>query len=194
MKNFTIGLNVILVMAVAILFYLQFSSKKTNTALAATNTPGNASFKIAYFEMDSVQNNFEYYKQVAKELGLSQQQKQNELATKKNAYLAKGREYQQKAPTMTQAEATQAQQDMAERERDYQIAEQTKGQEMQEESVRKLQDVKRKIEDFLKQYNKDKRYSFIFQSNPDLMYYKDTVYNITNDLVKGLNEQYKKKN
>ncbi|HEX3025194.1 MAG TPA: OmpH family outer membrane protein, partial [Chitinophagaceae bacterium] len=66
-------------------------------------------------------------------------------------------------------------------------------QEMQDETVKKLQDVKKKIEDYLKEYNKGKGYSYIFASSPDLIYYKDTVYNITNDLLKGLNEMYKKK-
>jgi len=59
--------------------------------------------------------------------------------------------------------------------------------------VKKLQDVKKKIEDYLKEYNKDKGYSYIFSGSPDLMYFKDTVYNITGDMLKGLNEMYKKK-
>ena len=66
-------------------------------------------------------------------------------------------------------------------------------QEMQDESLKKLQDVKKKIEDYLKDYNKDKGYSYIFAGSPDLIYYKDTVYNITGDMLKGLNELYKKK-
>ena len=30
--------------------------------------------------------------------------------------------------------------------------------------------------------------------NPDLMYYKDTAYDITSDIIKGLNSEYKPKN
>ena len=66
-------------------------------------------------------------------------------------------------------------------------------QEMQDETARKLQDVKKKIEDYLKEYNKDKGYAYIYASSPDLIYYKDTVYNITDDLLKGLNHLYPKK-
>jgi outer membrane protein len=42
-------------------------------------------------------------------------------------------------------------------------------------------------------YNKNKEFAYIFSSNPDLMYYKDTAYDITADIVKGLNAEYKPK-
>ena len=50
------------------------------------------------------------------------------------------------------------------------------------------------IEDFMKEYNKDKGYSYIFSNIPDMMYYKDTAYNITADVIRGLNAMHKKKN
>ena len=195
MKNFTLVLNIVLVIAVAVLFYLHFAPCKK--CASATNggsvTKANGSFKIAYFEMDSLQSNFDYYKLVAKELGNSEQQKRNDLASKKDAYVAKVKEYQSKGQSMTQAEMAKAQQDIAQREREYQQDEQAKSQEMQEESFKKIQDVKKKIEAYLKEYNKDKTYSFIISNSADLLYYKDSAYNITNDLIKGLNEQYKNK-
>ncbi|MEY2639710.1 MAG: hypothetical protein RIR90_1192, partial [Bacteroidota bacterium] len=51
---------------------------------------------------------------------------------------------------------------------------------------------KKKIEDYLKVYNAQKGYAYIFSSAPEFMYFKDTVYNITDEVVKGLNQQYKK--
>ena len=195
MKNFTLGLNILLVIAVAILFYLHFGTckKGASPCNSTTANKGGKGFKIAYFDMDSLQSNFDYYKQVAKELGTSEQQKRGDLASKKNAYVAKVKEYQSKGQSMSQAEMAQAQQDIASRERDYQQDEQAKSQEMQEESFKKLQDVKKKIEDYLKEYNKDKTYSFIISSSAEFIYYKDSAYNITNDLVKGLNDLYKGK-
>jgi outer membrane protein len=52
--------------------------------------------------------------------------------------------------------------------------------------------VKKKIEAFILKYNKDKQFAYVISSNPDLMYYKDTAYDITEDIVKGLNAEYKK--
>ena len=59
--------------------------------------------------------------------------------------------------------------------------------------TRRMQEVKSKIEDFLKEYNRDKGYSYIISYEPGLFYLKDTIYNITRDVVKGLNELYGKK-
>jgi len=194
-KNFTLISNIVLAVAVAILFYWHFSTCKQCSAPTANKsaTKQGSNFKIAYFDLDSLQNNFNYYKEVAKELGNSEQQKRNELSAKKDAYAAKIKEYQSKGQSMSQSEMAAAQQDIAQREKEYSQDEQVKSQEMQEESFKKLQDVKKKIEDYLKEYNKDNTYSYIISSSTDLVYYKDSAYNITNDLIKGLNELYKSK-
>ncbi|MBC7721722.1 MAG: OmpH family outer membrane protein [Pedobacter sp.] len=194
MKNFTIGLNVVLVIAVAILFYLHFSSAKHT--IAPTVVAGNAptsSFKIAYFESDSLETGFDYYKQISKELAASEQQKRSDLLGQRNAYIEKVKGYQAKGQSMTQMEAAKANQDVEERQKAIQANEQQKSQEIQDERFKKLQDVKKKIEEYLKEYNKNKTYSFILSSSSDLMYYKDNAYDITKDLIKGLNEKYNKK-
>ena len=194
MKNFTLVFNVALALAVGVLYYLHFSScKKSDTCTKQHASPSAGGFKIAYFELDSLQNNFEYYKEIAKDLGVSEQKKREDLASKRNAYAAKVKEYQAKGQHMTQAEMAQAQQDIAQREKEYQQDEQTKSQEFQEEKFKKLQDVKKKIEEYLKDYNKNKDYAYILASSDEIMFYKDSAYNITNDLVKGLNDLYKKK-
>lgn len=192
MKNFTLGLNVVLALAVAVLFYLHFSSKKTVVA-APTNNTSSSGFKIAYFESDSLETGFNYYKDVSKELAVSEQQKRSELLAQRNAYVEKVKEYQAKGQSMTQMEAAKANQDVEQRQKAIQASEQAKSQEIQDERFKKLQDVKKKIEDYLKEFNKNKTYSFILSSSSDLMYYKDSTYDITKDLIKGLNEKYTKK-
>jgi outer membrane protein len=64
---------------------------------------------------------------------------------------------------------------------------------LQEESFKRLQEVKKRIEQFLEKYNKNKEFAYIFSSNPDLMYYKDTAYDITSDIIQGLNTEHKSK-
>ena len=66
-------------------------------------------------------------------------------------------------------------------------------QEFNELTMRRQNDIKSKIEDFLKKYNQTKNYSYIVSYEQGLFYLKDTAYNITPDVVKGLNELYKPK-
>ena len=64
-------------------------------------------------------------------------------------------------------------------------------QEYNELMVRKQNDIKNKIEGFLKEYNKTKNFSYIISYEQGLFYFKDTAFNITTDVIRGLNQYYK---
>ncbi|HMF70723.1 MAG TPA: OmpH family outer membrane protein, partial [Flavitalea sp.] len=65
--------------------------------------------------------------------------------------------------------------------------------ELQDLQFKMAQEMNKTIEDYLRKYNREKDYSYIMASQPGLIYYKDTVYNITRDLISGLNAEYKSK-
>ena len=194
MKNFTLGLNIVLVAAVAILFYLHFASPATSiVSPAGTKAVPNGSFRIAYFETDSIQNQFEYFKEISGELQTKDQANAKILSDMKTTFASRYQELQKVASSLSQAELANKQQELMQMEKAFQGKEKMMSDEMQDEQFRKMQDVKKKIEDYLKEYNKDKGYAFILSSSADLMYLKDSSYNITPDVVKGLNALYKKK-
>jgi outer membrane protein len=194
MKNFTLGLQAFLVLAVAILFYLHFSADKSKSGTGASaNNVANGSFKIAYFEGDSIQTQFDYFKEVQNELQTKAQANSKQLGEMKSIFNNKLQQFQQSAQALSQAEQANKQQELMQLEKAFQGKEKMMSDEFQDEQFKKLQDVKKKIEEYLKTYNKDKGYAFIFNSSPDLMYLKDTVYDITPDVIKGLNALYKKK-
>lgn len=194
MKNATLGFNVVIALAVAVLFYFQFSGKKSNAVSdGASKTAPAGSFRIAYFESDSIQNNFEYFKEIKRALEAKDQANSKQLNELKTVFTNKYQDLQRSAQSLSQAELANKQQELEQMQRTYQGKEQMMAQEMQDESFKKLQDVKKKIETYLTEYNKDKGYAFIFSSAPEFMYLKDTAYNITDDVVKGLNKLYPKK-
>lgn len=195
MKNFTLGLNIVLVIAVAVLFYFQFSGNKSvlpKSGGANKEIAAASGFKIAYFEMDSVENQYEYLKDVRTALRNLEQQKSSELSSLRSASKAKLMEYQKKGNTMSQEEMARANEDLMRMDNELKSQEQMKSQELQDESIKKIQEVKKRIEAYLKEYNKDKNFSYILSSSNDIIYLKDSAYNITNDMIKGLNDEYKK--
>ncbi len=194
MKNFFIGLNITTTLAVAVLLYLHFSEKKVaDSSKEKISSLSNNSFKIAYFESDSIQNHFEYYKEVRAALQAKEQVNNRQLNELKNVFTAKYQDLQKSAQSLSQAELASKQQELVQLERTYQGKEQMMNQEMQDEGFKKVQDVKKKIEAYLKDYNKDKNFSYVFSSSPEFMYLKDSAFNITEDLIKGLNKLYPKK-
>jgi outer membrane protein len=194
MKNFTLGLNIVLVLAVAVLFYLHFSSSSGHSQLAGSSKAvPNGNFRIAYFEIDSIQEHFDYYREIKEQLDSKSQANNKTLGDLKATFSGRYQELQKVAPNLSQAELASKQQELMQMEQAFRGKEKMMSDEMQDEAFKKMQDVKKKIEEYLKDYNKDKGYAFIFSYSPDLMYLKDSAYDVTADLIKGLNGLYQKK-
>ena len=184
-------INSVFAVAIVALFVLHFNSNSTPIKSAALNAGG---VKVAYFEIDSIQNSYSFFKDVKSSLQAKDVENAKQLTELKNAFALKYQELQKNGQYLSQAEVGSRQQELAQLEKNYTNKEQQLAAELQEESFKRLQEVKKKIESFLVVYNKNKEFAYIFSSNPDLMYYKDTAYDITSDIVKGLNAEYKSKN
>jgi outer membrane protein len=193
MKQTLLILNFLLVAAVVYLYYLHYSYTNADRHQLENNKAAVLnSFKIAYFELDSLESNYEYAKEIKAYLTKKDQGNVNQLNKLKNEYLNKLKEYQQKGASLSQNEQSEYQQALMKLQTNYQETEQNLNTEMQTEAAEKMQGVKMKIQDFLKTYCASKGLAYVFASNEnDFIYYKDTVRNITPDIVRGLNEQYK---
>gem|GEM_PF-66811 len=191
-------LNIVLLLLVGVLFYLHFSSKDKavitpakKAEVASSNT--TTDFRIAYFELDSVSNSFTMVKDVKSELSREEDKMNAEMNQWQKRYNDKLAQYQSQAQQMNQVQSENANREMLQLQETIRNKDQELKQRYQDVYMRKMQDVKSKIEAFLKEYNKSKGYAYIFSNEAGFMYYRDTVYNITADLLKGLNAQYTKK-
>ena len=195
-RNFLLAFNIVLLILVGVLFYLHFSSNKktTSESVAVPNTAAAGTFRIAYFDMDSIERNYNYLKNVKNELKVKENELTKQLNTLKNRYLSKVNKFQQEAQTMTQERQGAMQQDLMQEQKVIQNKEQAMSGELQDESFKKMQDVNKTIEDFLKEFNKSKEYAYILGYQSGTIYYKDPSYDITAAVLNGLNNQYKTKN
>lgn len=197
MKNINAILHVVSLVAIAVLFFLYLKpSSPAGKSHKAKNDSTNVSSRelaLAYFEMDTVEHNYKYIKDVQDQLKGRQQAITNELNTTKKQYMGRIQQLQSKAPTMSQQEGESAQAEINQMEVELRQKEARLNQELQEQQFKLMQDINKKIEEFLETYNKDKKYAYIFSHSPgDFMYYKDSLNDITNEILKGLNDTYKK--
>jgi outer membrane protein len=134
-------------------------------------------------------------KDVKAEISKKDEDYTNSLTQLDYTYRNKIMEYQQKekAGTMVQADYEKAQVELKQLEDRLKNRKQELDQQYQDFVMRKNLGVKKKIEDFLTEYNKSKGYSYIVAYEQGLFYFKDTVYNITSEVIRGLNEEYKSK-
>jgi outer membrane protein len=197
MKNLSTVLHILSLVLIGVLFFLLFRNSNTGNTKVGTkhvdSARGGIQGAIAYFEMDTIERHYNYIKDVREQLKGKEQAITNELNNTKKGYLNRIQELQTKSASMSQAEGEAAQAEINQMQQDLQQKEARLGQELQEQQFKLMQDIFKKIEEYLKVYNQDKRYAYILSHNTgDMIYFKDSTNDITAELIKGLNEAYKK--
>lgn len=195
MKNISTILSILALVLIGVLFYLHFSGgdKPKNAVVTAGKNETN-SFAVAYFDIDSLQEHYEYFKDVSGDIKKKESSMNAELEDLGNKAQRTIRKWQEKGNNITQAEGEQAQREVGLLQQQYQKRKLELDQEMQKLQQDRMAELRKQVEEFLKEYNKSKKYSYILSYEPGfIIYYKDSAYDITGDLISGLNTQYKEK-
>src|SRR5688572_12116219 len=194
MRNISTFLSILALVAVGFLYYLHFKGEKKSVKQSSGKvSTGNNNFRIAYFDIDSLQEKYEYFKDVSGQMKNKEATMSSQMDALQNSYQKRLKELQDKGPTMTQAEGEAAQREVAQMQQKFQQRQMSMEQDLKKHQVDLMTDVRNKIENYLKEYNTEKGYAFILSYEPGFMlYYRDSVYDINNDVIRGLNEQYKK--
>ncbi|MEP7165845.1 MAG: OmpH family outer membrane protein [Ferruginibacter sp.] len=195
MKNLSLVINAVLFVAVAVLYFLHFSGKKNDpkpkiiASRAVENGGGHPS--IAYVELDSLYENITYIKNKRKELETEQKAIEADwdkgfkvLESKRDNFLKKGDAITQEAAQQFQGELLQEKQQLDDKR-------QSLTQGLNEKNYKFMDDIQKKLKDFLAEYNSQKNYMYIFTTGTGLEYmvYKDSSLNITDDVIAGMNEK-----
>jgi outer membrane protein len=197
MRNIAMLPGLLALLLTGILFYVIYHKPQPATVVvAASNTDQHAgnNFRMAYFNTDSLEAHYQYFIDVLSQVKGKENEMNAELSGMEKSYQKKISEWQKNAATMSKAEGEQAQQEYAQMQQNYQNRKQSLQESLLKNNEDLKADIRKKIEDYLKDYNKEKGYNYIisYEAN-SFIYIRDTAYNITNDLVSGLNAEYKKK-
>lgn len=195
MKHISTILSILALVLVGILFYLHFNQSPGNVkakSSSASVVQDSTAFRIAYFDIDSLQTHYEYFKDVSNQIRAKENAMTSELSNMQNTYQKKIKEWQDKGPNMSQAEGEAAQREYAQMQQKYEQRQISLDQSLQKNKIELMTDVRNRIEKFLSEYNKEKGYAFILSYEPGFMlYYKDSTFDITRDVIAGLNSEYK---
>lgn len=197
MKNGLLIWNVVLSLVAGFLLIMHFSSKKSNTSsskkIMGDSTNSGQQFRMAYFEMDSVAANFDLVKNLRTEMSKKEEAINTEMTNLTKAIQQKYTYYQNlaQAGNLSESQSDVASKEMKGMDDEMKNRKQQLDQDYNNFVMTKQNEIKTKIEDFLKEYNKTKSYSYIVSYEQGLFYFRDTAYNITTDVVQGLNQKYK---
>lgn len=189
MKNILLGFNILLLALVGYLYYLHFNDSKSNHYQSNPSSGINeAKAKVAYIDLDSLQNNYGYYQKLKADFERKQSSANDQITALQKKYQNRAMQLQQKAATMNPKEQQDAMQEINKMQQDLQERKQNIDNELYNDNSKMKEDILTRIQNFLKEYNKDGRYSYIFSYEPGFMFYKDSTLNITPDVIAGLNK------
>ena len=150
--------------------------------------------KIAYVEVDSLMTQYDFAKDYSVTLQKKSNNARNTLTQKGNALQAAVNNFQQKLNNngFTSREQAASQQAAIERQqRDLQELQARLENELANETAKFNETLRDSLQSFLKDYNKEKQFSLILTKQGDNILLADKKFDITQDVINGLNKRYK---
>lgn len=201
MKNFSIVLNIVLLAAVGFLYYKNFSGKANNNAVVKDSAvvkvadTFSTNLNVAYVDFDSLNAKITYLKQQRRDMEQEQKNIETEAGNAYKKLESKQKDFFDKNPSATPDQLQKIRAELIEEQQSIETIKQEKLQQLNQKSFTLLEGMRVKLKDFLTEYNKDKRYKYILMTGTGLDYilYKDTTLDITQDVIKGMNEKLKVK-
>ena len=167
------------------------SPKMDDQPAAAASGDG---LKIAYVEVDSLMTQYTFAKDYSVTLQKKSNNARNTLNQKGNALQAAAANFQQKLNNngLQSREQAASQQAAIERQqRDLQELQARLENELASETAKFNETLRDSLQNFLKVYNKDKKYDLILAKSGDNILIADKKLDVTQDVINGLNKRYK---
>jgi len=189
MKNISLILNGVLLVAVVVLYYLHFSSNSPSQA-AVSPTPND--LKFAYINSDSVLKHYEYFKVNRTKLEAKGKKLDQDLRNRAQSLQNDFEAYQRNLSNLTIGQAKAIEEDLGKKQQNLELYRQSLEQEMLTEQSKMNTDLYAKVTQFLKKYGQENGLQVVLKFDPssDLLFGGDSL-DITTPVVNGLNEAYK---
>ncbi len=193
MKKSSLIVNIILAVAIVLMYVLHFTSNKSGSSVfkSGEKSTGNQGLKIAYLKVDSLIVNYDLAQVLHDGFIQKQEAYTKEYADKRTKFEQQAVAFQEKVQRggfLTEERAVQ--------ERDRLVGEEQQINKLDQELSSKLAQLQNEnnkqlldsLMSFLKIYNADKKYDYIFNSSEILV--GDDASNITKIVLEAMNTRY----
>ncbi|MFZ2906354.1 MAG: OmpH family outer membrane protein [Cyclobacteriaceae bacterium] len=189
MKNLSLILSTVLLVAVGVLYYLHFSAGPKSTGSA--NVPVG-DLTIAYINSDSVLKYYDFLKDNKVVLEAKTKKMDTDYRNRAQGLQSEITAYQRNVSNLTIGQARALEEDLAKKQQNLQMYQQSLSQELMNDESKLNKELYDRITIFLKKYGKDNGLQVVLKYDPssDVLYGVETL-DITDVVVKGLNEEYK---
>jgi len=180
-------------LTIALMASCNNASSKMDDQPVAGNASGEG-MKIAYVEVDSLMTQYDFAKDYSVTLQKKSNNARNTLTQKGNALQAAVNNFQQKLNNngfQSREQAASVQAAIERQQRDLQELQGRLEGELASETAKFNEALRDSLQNFLKAYNNDKHYDLILSKAGDNILMADKKYDITVDVINGLNKRYK---
>lgn len=167
-------------------------AKNDANAVSKDSQDGNKD-KIVYINSDSLSEKYQYFKDIKSKLEGKVKKAQADLQSKSTAFQREVAEYQKNAATMSAADRQATEQKLARKQDELARLDQTASSSIAKDESDEFNNVYNKITEFLKKHATENGYKLVLtysKTNPTVLY-ADPSLEITNEVIKQLNEEYK---
>lgn len=200
MKTLSIVFNVVLAIAIGILYYLHFKSVDTcpkNSIAKGKDSLNILTMPVAYINVDSLLTNYSFAKDANEKLLSKGETSRATINQKAKQLQSEMMEFQRKVENnafLSRDRAEKEQLRLMKAQKDLEELDKKLTQDLMTEQQKMNQQLRDTINLFLKEYQKGKHLQVIFSNtmNDNILYATDS-YDITSDVVKQLNTRYVKK-
>ncbi|ALJ01556.1 outer membrane chaperone Skp [Rufibacter tibetensis] len=149
--------------------------------------------EIVFVNSDSLLNRYQYFKDVKARLEAKGKRMENDLRGKATSFQKEVEQYRQAGAGMTQEQRAATEQRLAQREQQLAAQQQSSGNQLAKDESDEMKKIYEKVEAQLKKISQEKGYKMVltYTRGNSAILYGDKALDITEDAVRGLNEEYK---
>ena len=170
------------------------SNPKMDEQPAAGGAASPSGMKIAYVEVDSIMSQYTFCKEYSLILQKKSNNARNTLNQKGQQLQAAAANFEKKLQNngfASRDEAARVQAAIHPHQQDLQELQNRLGSELDAETAKFNTALRDSLQNFLKMYNKDKKFDLILSKAGDNILYAEKRHDITQEVINGLNKRYK---
>jgi outer membrane protein len=195
MKNLNLLLNIVLFIAVTVLFALHFSSnRKSKPSLGNDSSASRSSdMTIAFVNADSLTASYQMYKDELAAASARSTSAEERFAGEQRKFEKDANEFQERAQFLTITDREAKQEKLVRRQQELMQLEQQLAGDLQRQEAEVSKRIFDTIDVFLKKYAVEKELTYILSyAKGGGVWFADPQFDITPEVLKELNGRYKK--
>ena len=194
MKNISLILNVVLLIAVIVLYVLQFSGGATETDVPVQDSTATelGDLTVAYVDSDSLLSNYAFMDEIQEKLEKSRQEKDAQYQTRVKSLEREVNSFQRTMNTMTIGQARAVEEDLQKKQQNLILLRDQLSQSLLIEENNYQNEIYDNVAAYVKEYAEENDLHVVlnFQRGTGVIYANKGL-EITRDILDGLNEEYR---